>query len=345
MPDLSTAIQSFLASRENQGLARGTVRRERDTLRWFLADVGNINTRSIRPEHIDIFWSKHTNWAQSSRNVNLAGLQAFFVWCRARGYMGRDVDPLAGMRKGKPEPRPRVIIPQDQFSTLLAGITDPRMRIAVGIGLYLFTRISETENLRWQDDRGDEMEVYRIKTKTIDILPICMELRAELDRWKLAYAAEVGQPVQPGWFIVPRREMARFEKGSRPGKGRPLIMGQLIPTEKATLTGSLRTILQRAGYYQPWEGGHTLRRSGAIALYHRLTHLGHDRAMRVCQAMLGHSSLSTTEIYLRLDLDRKLRNTLLAGQKMFPGEEEAEVLQLFGRSVAEARAETNSKSG
>ena len=50
--------------------------------------------------------------------------------------------------------------------------------------------------------------------------------------------------------------------------------------------------LREAGYYIPYEGGHTLRRSGATALYNQLTHVGHDRAIRICQAMLGHSSVS-----------------------------------------------------
>jgi integrase len=106
-----------------------------------------------------------------------------------------------------------------------------------------------------------------------------------------------------------------------------------LPTTKANLGYAIRTILQAAGYYRPQEGGHTLRRSGATALYNQLSSVGHDRAIRICQAMLGHSSVQTTEIYLRLDLDRKVRNDLLAGKRMFPEEGTATVLRLGGTGI------------
>jgi integrase len=329
MPDLSTAIQAYVQDRKNKGMAPSTVRREAGVLKWFLAEVGNISTTSIQPRHVDAFWGGHAaGWAQNTKNATLASLSSFFIWLRRRGYLSRDTDPLEGMRQIKPPPRHRVIIPQSQFSTFLGDIKNARARAAAAIGLYLFTRISETGGLRWQDDRGTEMEVYRSKTKTIDILPICEELREELDRWKFAYAAEVGSPVKPGWFIVPQRTPSRFLKGSKPGKNRPLQHGLLVPTRKAALNDAIRRVLQDAGYYELNEGGHTLRRSGAIALYHRLTYMGHDRAMRVCQAMLGHANIRTTEIYLMLDLDRKLRNDLLSGQPMFPDTVEADVVDL-----------------
>lgn len=328
MPDLSTAIRDFKSSRQSQGLASRTVRRGDLTLKAFLADVGNINTQSIRPQHMDTFWMRHANWAQSTRNTAICTFEVFFSWCRARGHINRNADPMEGIIKRRPTPRQRIIIPQDKFSTFLAEIDDPRKRVATAIGLYLFTRISETSSLRWQDDRGTELEVYRTKTRTIDTLPICAELREELDRWKLAYAAAIGEQPKPGHYIVPGREPARFAHGGRPGRGATVIPGDLVPDRKSALSTSLRDVLKDAGYYQIHEGGHTLRRSGAIALYDRLTHLGHDRAIRIVQAMLGHSSVATTEIYLRLDLDKKVRDDLLAGQPMFPVVADAEVVSI-----------------
>jgi integrase len=98
-------------------------------------------------------------------------------------------------------------------------------------------------------------------------------------------------------------------------------------------------VLLKAGYdLDKGEGGHTLRRSGATALYNELSERGHDRAIRMCQAMLGHASIQTTEVYLALNLDRKARNDLLAGKRMFSVGGPAKVLSL--EKAADGKANT-----
>ena len=81
----------------------------------------------------------------------------------------------------------------------------------------------------------------------------------------------------------------------------------------------VQEVLERLEYPKKHEGGHTLRRSGARAYFDQLRSEGYDSAMRDVQAMLGHASLTTTEIYLGLNLDRQRRNARLAGKQMFPG--------------------------
>jgi integrase len=316
---LSDAITAYGHDRRAKGFQPKTRSNEQQVLRLLLADVGNINVRNLKPQHMDIFWANRAGWAPGTLNRARNTLSTFFSWCRDRGYMGRDNDPLAGTRTFKVPDRSRVIIPQSEFSTLIEGAKNPRTRIAVALGLYLFLRISETQGLRWQDlDLEDgRVEVYREKTQKIDTLPLCTELIAELRRWRMVYAAEAGEQVRPEWYVVP---------GTTPPRGRG-IKGRkgflvhetryLLPTKRADLSKVIKGFLSETGYYIPYEGGHTLRRSGATALYDELTRLGHDRAIRICQAMLGHSSVQTTEIYLRLDLDRKVRNDLLAGKPMF----------------------------
>lgn len=333
MANLSDAIDAYLAHRQSRGLSAGSIRSQRGTLQLFLADVGNIETRRIKPQHLDTFWANRTTWGPGTRNRAAHTLNIFFSWCRIRGHLPRDFDPMEGTRKERVPPRSRVIIPQSEFEPFLDKIDDPRKRIVVALGLYLFLRVSDAQALRWQDVNFDEatIEVYRPKTKQLDTLPICDELMHELKRWKLAYAAKVGEQIQPGWFLVPGMPARGGQRGAKGQKGfTEIIERPYLPTVKANLGYAVRTVLQAAGYYQQQEGGHTLRRSGAIALYNQLTSLGHDRAIRICQAMLGHSSVQTTEIYLRLDLDRKVRNDLLAGKRMFPEGGTASVIHIGG---------------
>lgn len=329
--NLSDAIQLYLADRKAKGIKQNTLRNDRSKLTRLLADVGNIQVAQLRPQHFDLFWSRRTTWGPSTMNIAHATLNSFIRWCQIRGYMPKDRNPLEGGRRLKEPPRKRVIIPQQEFATFLEGIEDARARAMCAIGLYLFTRISETASVRWQDVdmHNGTVEVFREKTDTLDTLPLCEELHAELKRWALAYAAAIGRPLLPADLVIPGWQKPRVVgvKGKK-GEFVEKEKGHYLPQTKAHITYSVKKALRDAGYYEPYEGGHTLRRSGAIALYNQLTKVGHDRAIRICQAMLGHSDISTTEIYLRLDLDRKVRNDLLAGKLMFPEAEEAEVVLL-----------------
>lgn len=328
---LSDAIDLYNADRRAKGIKRSTREAEARTLRLLLADIGNIELNHLRPQHIDRFWANRDGWGPGTTNLALGHLKRFVEWAQERGWIRRDRNPLHGIRRLRVKPRHRIIIPQQEFETFLEGIWDPRIRAACAIGLYMFTRVSETSALRWQDVdlHNGVAEVYRRKTEQLDALPICTELIEELKRWRLDYAAKIGRQLLPGDFVIPgyQQGKARGIPGQRGGftYDGPDVY---LPQRQANLTAGMRRALTEAGYYQPHEGGHTLRRSGAIALYNQLTSVGHDRAIRICQAMLGHSNIRTTETYLMLDLDRKVRNDLLAGKPMFPEQAEALVLEL-----------------
>lgn len=329
---LSDAIQAYGNDRRAKGIAPKTRANEMQVLRLLLADVGNIQTRQLKPQHIDVFWANRNGWAPGTLNRARNTLNTFFSWCRDRGYMSRDTDPMAGTKQMKVPPRNRTLIPQSEFQAVIERRENPRTRVAFALGIYTFMRISELEGLRWQDVdlEGGTLEVYRQKTNTTDTLPICDELAHELRRWKLEYAAHMQEQVRPEWYVVPGTTPPRglSTKGAKGFTShRPRFY---LPTKRADLSKVIKQGLIDDGYYVPYEGGHTLRRSGATALYNQLSSVGHDRAIRICQAMLGHASVQTTEIYLHLDLDRKVRNDLLAGKPMFPVKPVATVVGMRG---------------
>jgi integrase len=158
-------------------------------------------------------------------------------------------------------------------------------------------------------------------------MPICAELHEELARWKYAYGVAVQEIPHLDWHVIPPFRAPGFKRGAD-GLLHLATRAELIPTRRLTIPHyPIQLALGDMGYATLDEGGHTLRRSGGYALYQRLSHLGHDRAGRIVQSMYGHKSFQTTEKYLRLSLERKARDDILRGQRMFD-EAEGKVIHL-----------------
>lgn len=321
---LSDAIDGYTSDRANKGFAPSTIRSNRRILKQFLADTGNVQVSALTHRHMDVFWARHQDWAPTTFNLARTILATFFKWCQVRGYMPKTTDLMEGTRARKVPQKDRLVIPSGEWPALLDSCNDPRDRAMLAIGLYLFTRISETVNLRWRDIdfQNHTITVYRNKTQTLDVLPMCEELEHELKVWRLEYGRIVGEVPKPGWTVVPPYEVGNWvgvagKSGVLQRVSDPVLRVTAVQTGG---TERIQLVMKRAGYdLKKGDGAHTLRRSGATALYNELSERGHDRAIRMCQAMLGHASVQTTEIYLALDLDRKARNDLLAGKPMFTG--------------------------
>jgi len=259
---LSDAVDRYKADRTSKGYAAKTVKSEQNTLRHFLAAVGNIQVGAITPRHMDTFWSRNSDWAPATWNRCRSQLVNFFKWCQARGIMPRHSDPLEGTRKRKVPQTDWLVIPQQEWPTLLDAATDPRDRIMVALGLYLFTRISETTALQWKDIdfQNHEASVFRTKTQTLDVLPICEELEHELKVWKLQYAEMMGEHVKPGWYVVPAYSKPRYVgvAGQR-GQLRLEQPAELLPTTLLKQSGPqrIKKALISAGY--PVKDGDPIR--------------------------------------------------------------------------------------
>lgn len=336
---LSESIDLYLADRRSKGRSISTVRNEEVLLRQFLAVVGNIQVKNIGPEHMDKFFASRARQWKSERTYNLgrARFSAYFKWCRTRKHMPRANDPLEGTESRKVPRKPRPVVPRARFEELLDAATFPRDRAMVAIGLYLFTRISETVSLRWRDIDFDSnlISVYRHKTREQAYLPMAKELRKELLRWRLEYAAQAGEPPRPEWFVVPTYSKHLFI-------GNQMRTPRLIAPDRPVCTTSANRVVKKAlakvGIDEQQVGSHTLRRSGATALYEYLMHTGHDLAIRHVSTMLGHKHIAVTEVYLQRGPSEKALNDLLAGKEMFPASNPGDVVSAkFGHETAEAR--------
>lgn len=326
--DLNGAITEFLASRQARGVKPNTIRSEQGVLRAFMAANGNILIRNINGTHIDRYLTKNSHLSAGTINRNRGYLSGFFAWCRARKYMSQTHNPLEGTRKIPVPPRDFIFVPVERFGELLDSAKNQRDRTVLALGLYTLQRISTVGWFKWGDvfdsspnPREWHIQSYSPKIETKDQLPLALELKHELDRWRLEYGRLAGQVPDPNWYIVPPFKKGRYTNDAATGKlvrvGDPQL-NPLRPLRKAE--DIVQYALSKMGYEDvKHEGGHTLRRSGGKALYDELAwERGHDGAIRIVQSMMGHKSLATTEHYLRLTLERKRRNDLLAGGLMFP---------------------------
>lgn len=317
---LSIAIEEYLASRQSRGIAPNTLRSDRTQLTRFLTVIGNIQTRSLEERHVDAFFATLGHQKESSRNLTLSKLRGFFRWCKGRDYMPRD---LTTERRRIKEPEVhRTLIPLESFDDLLDAAEHPRDRIIVALGLYLFLRISEIQTLRVGDVDLDEgtINVTIHKTKGFDAMPICTELDGELRTWLAWYAAHIEAPMSPDMLLVPTKKDYTMVPGPTGGFVLARFPRYTLNPYKASSRPhhAIQRAMAKIGYGTRWEGGHTLRRSGARALFDSLRGTeGSDGALQQVKVMLHHKNVAMTEHYIGIGVERTQRDTRFRGKPMF----------------------------
>lgn len=321
---LSDAIEEFIASRRAQGYAERTIKNYRLALGRLLESVGNIYVESITERHIDgYFGMNSTRWAPGTMNLMRAHLVAFFGWCRQRRYMTRDNDPMATTRRRREPRRDKLRVPVTEFSRLLDTATFPRNRMVIAIGLYLFLRSSEIRTLQLKHLHLDMDEIAVTVHKRggeVDRMPVSSPLRIELNRWLTFYAEQVGE-LKPDYYLVPSLKHVAgyydYERGhimGRKSDERALRPERMMSEPHAVVN----QVLDAAGYETFREGCHTLRRSGARALFDELAEdASNDRALEIVSSMLHHVEMGTTQLYLGIEGSRAKRDQLLKGRQLF----------------------------
>lgn len=323
---LSDAIDAYMRHRTSQNYSKGTLKVDRQVLTKFLAVTGNVYCHQIGHRHVERHFEEVSKTRQAASLKNDHGvLVRFFKWCRHTGRMPIDSDPMFGRRQPKPVKRERNRLHVSRFTELLeaAEARDPRDRALCALLLYTLGRDSEVTDLRIRDlDLSAGWLKVRIhKTGQEDTLPVSVELDKEMRRW-LTHYASVSGPLEDWYHLVPARGVFPIKDD----RGR-IIKHESVYRPHKKIGGAGRIvnpILEKIGFpvvdengKPSGEGSHTIRRSGARALFDELVDGGYDHSLRLVQSMLHHSSVTQSERYIGITADRRSRDEIIRGKIMY----------------------------
>lgn len=319
---LSDLVDEYVVATKANTFSASTKYQREKIARYFLAHVGNVQVHNITEHHVDSYFAARQakGIAPQSLNVDLSLLREFWRFAMHRKAAKSDI--FFHRREWKVMPKFHHRIPASDFPRILDSATHPRDRAILALGIYLMLRRGEITSLRVSDcDLVNRVVYTRIeKSHKADEMPMSAELETEMRRWLTYYTSEVGL-LRPDYHLVPAKTAPRRH-------GDVMVdTVRLQPARRMTsgTEGVVQRALQACGYATVdadgatmREGIHTLRRSAARALFDTLAEDGHDKPLRVVQAFLHHSSQSTTERYIGVEIDRRQRDDLIKGRAMFP---------------------------
>lgn len=336
---LSEAIENYSRFRRTQQYAANTLKVDTQVLNRFLTINGNVYVHNINETHVERHFEEvsRTRSAASLKNDH-ATLTGFFKWAKHTRRMPLDRDPMFGRRPPRKIDRERNRVHVSQFGDLLdaAEARDPRDRALIALFLYTLCRDSEITALRVRDLdlNAGTLKVYVEKSRIEDIMPVCTELDQEMRRWLTYYTTKVGR-LEPHHFLVPARAVHPV---FHPETKRIVRHASVYRPETRLKGGAGRNVrppLEDIGFpltddagRSCGEGAHTVRRSGARALFDRLVVEGYDGALRIVQAMLHHKSATMTEKYLGITADKRTRDDLLQGKAMYGAPQRGNVVKI-----------------
>lgn len=297
-------------------LTDGTIRAHRSALNLLQTHIGDLYLDSITTEHIDKLFLNN-NWAPTTRNTKIAIYRVFFKWARGARHMNPLNDPMIGLRQKTPPQKQHLRIPHSEWVKLFNACIHPQERIVIATGLFLFLRASEQRALKMQcvNLQNNLIDVWRPKTQKWQVMPISSELGDELRLWLTWLSTQY--ELQPEHHLICGRnkDMSHDPKTHRWIAGTGTMNLERPVHNPAKI---VQRVLRRAGYnVEKGQGEHTLRRSGARALFDTLVAQGYDGALKQVQTLLGHANAWQTETYLGIDLEQKRVLDAYAGKPMF----------------------------
>lgn len=305
MPDsevfLVSARPDLIRMRQNWLTALGSERRlagltleayERDTRQWFQFLTGHLggppgldDISSLRPADLRAFLAHRRNNGVGARSLGrgLAGIRSFLHFLERRG-MANAAGAAALRAPKQPKSLPRPLTAADAKKVVSAGAqlaeenwiaarNTAVLTLLYGCGL----RISEALGLNADELVSASQSVLRVtgkggKIRLVPVLEVAFASVAEYRRL-CPYDLSADKPLF---------------RGQRGGALQPAIVQREMR--------KLRSALNLPDNATP----HALRHSFATHL------LGRGGDLRMIQELLGHASLSTTQIYTGVDTDRLL---------------------------------------
>lgn len=319
------ADEYILYRDEMEGRALATLRGDRRALNHLIRIHGaKTPVEEITSEVMDAHLKeRRRDVSEQTYNLEVVALRTFFAWLAETKRAIRQGDnPMLGRKLVRTTPPKMVWLTADQVTEMISVTKRPRDRMVLCLAVGTLLRSSDLIPIQWGDlDFSDPEETFLYakirKTRGFDPeLPIMGWLRDELLAWRAEYQRSIDRPILPTDYVLcairttgRAREKGRFAGGSDrietmvPEK--PMAKAHLVVQRAAQKIGV--PLYDETG--KPMRiGAHTMRRSGALMIYKTQVAENDPEAMRATMSMLQHKSQVTTEKYLGMDDQRRMRN-------------------------------------
>jgi len=333
-PRLSEAFAQYQRTRSAHTAAT-TLTNDQSVLRRFVEGVCDPQVHLLSQEATEAWFAGEAlRQSPASYNKVLQRVRGLLGFCQRRGWL--PIDPLAELRPRRVPRTDRLQLSTDELRQLVETAENPRDRGMLAMAVNTGLRASDLIRLKVGDlDLAQGMVRVEIqKTADLDWLPVTSDLDAEMRTWLVWYTKRLARRGVDIAFDMRLFPALGPRNSVRDGNGRPLPYGD--PQPYKPMCHPARVVqrgLVRIGIDQTrMQGFHTVRRSVGRAVFELALESGHDGALRTAQALLGHKSSATTELYLGVSADRIKRDQLLKGKSLLGAPDESNVVQL--RQVA-----------
>jgi integrase len=201
-------------------------------------------------------------------------LSGLFRWLYSEGEI--DANPMTRIprpRRPRPEDLDVVIVTPADVERMLRASEDWQEFLCLSVLAYLGPRRDSVSRLRWRDvDLAEGTIRFREKGGKVSVKPMPDELRAILSAAVESMEVSCG----PDDYVIPNRRPASVRRAERSNK---------IIWETVIRVG------ERVGVRAT---AHALRRAFAVAFLS-----SHEGAIEALQALMNHSRIDTTQVYLR----------------------------------------------
>lgn len=340
---LNEACDRYIERIKNEGQSERSIYTAYYILRRFrLALSGDPLLHTVTTATMDdyCFGAKGIRRGVSSNGFNRyrSVLKMFFDYALLMRWI--DTNPMDAIGRARPDtPKPRLLLSAGELLRLLDNCATPIERVACALGMNTGLRGNDIRHLTVMDANLPTglLQASIHKTKKLDQKPITLELHFELMKWLNEYADLMGcelSELHDDWYLVPSFWKGLVGKGQYGIRPYPTVMY----SEPWKL---VKRPLERMGFETKGEGFHTLRRSSARALFESLrdSGTGRDHALMIVKDFLNHTNTAITEVYLGLNQERAIRDTLLKSKPFLSVLAEAE------QQRVDQPKETNGEAG
>ncbi len=273
--------------------------RDLELYRGYLREAG-LEGRELKPAEARGFVGWLSSRGLGSRSINraLSAVRGLFRFQRSHG--SSQADPFQQVRGLKVQARlPSFLLEQE-----VAGLVDGTA--AAGPSTASFWELRDRLILELLYATGCRVsELASMNLTDLDLNARCVRVRGKGGKERVAFYGAPAAGVLKG-YLESRRALA-LARGREAGKASGALLinrrGQRITVRG--IQGIVEKALRASGLAKP-ASPHTFRHSFATHL------LARGRDIRKVQELLGHSSLSSTQVYTHLDIERLAEEYRLA---------------------------------